>query len=155
MQRERPEPRQPDLLEDFGRFLNGSTLNKTVEQFATVSPYYCGMLRFAQSYPFRRALVSILYCLIFAVLSAMPFGLSTAHWIARTYGIPSLLLFLVAYTVVMTLLFWLVNRVNDAAPTFNLPPGGNLSVGPPIEEAVKDTELSLETIPKTAQSQQK
>jgi hypothetical protein len=102
------------------------------------------MLRFAQSYPFRRGLAGILYCFIFAGLSVIPFGLSTAHWIARSYGILSLLIFLVAYSCGMTLLFWLVNRVNEAAPTFTLPSGGTFSVGLPIEEAVTDTEPTVE-----------
>jgi len=113
------------------------------------------MFKFAQSYPFRRGLVSILYGLIFAGLSVAPFGLSTAHWIARTYGISGLLIFLVAYIAVMTLLFWVVNRVNGAAATFALPPGDAIRVGPPIEETAENADLSLKTALKTAQFRQK
>ncbi|MDX8458166.1 hypothetical protein [Mesorhizobium humile] len=109
---------------------------------------------FKQSYPFRRGLVRLLYGLIFAGLSVAPFGLSTAHWIARSYGNAGLLIFLVVYIAVMALLFWVVNRVNDATPTFT-PPANAIRVGLPIEETVEDTDLSLETALKTAQSRQK
>ncbi|TPI46146.1 hypothetical protein FJW05_14880 [Mesorhizobium sp. B2-9-1] len=126
-----------------------------LEKIAIVSPHYWGMFKFAQSYPFRRGLVGVLYGLIFAGFSVMAFGLSTAHWIARTWGISGLLISLMAYIAVMTLLFWVVNRVNDAAPTFTLPPGDAIRVGPPIEETVENTAVSLETALKTAQFKQK
>ena len=113
------------------------------------------MFKFAQSYPFRRGLAGILYGLIFAGFSVLPLGLSTAHWIARSCGISGLLVSLGAYIAVMTLLFWVVNRVNDAAPTFTLPPAAGIGVGPPIEETVENTDLSLETALKTAQFKQK
>ncbi|WP_320319256.1 hypothetical protein [Mesorhizobium vachelliae] len=110
---------------------------------------------FKQSYPLRRGLVRFLYGLIFAGLSVVPFGLSTAHWIARSFGNGGLLISLVAYIAVMALLFWVVNRVNDAAPTFTLPPGDAIRVGLPIEETVENTDLSLETALKRAQFNQK
>ncbi len=113
------------------------------------------MFKFARSYPFRRGLVRLLYGLIFAGFSVVPFGLSTAHWLARTYGISGLLISLVTYAAVMTLLFWVVNRVNDAAPTFTLPPADAIGVGLPVEETVENTDLSLKTALKTAQFKQK
>jgi len=110
---------------------------------------------FKPSYPLRRGLVRLLYGLIFAGLSVVPFGLSTAHWIARSFGNGGLLISLVAYIGAMVLLFWIVNRVNDATPTFTLPPADAIRVGLPIEETVENTDLSMETALRTAQSRQK
>lgn len=113
------------------------------------------MFKFAQSYPFRRGLVRLLYGLIFAGFSVVPFGLSTAHWLARAYGVSGLLVSLGTYIGVMTLLLWVVNRVNDAAPTLTLTPAAGIGVGLPIEETVENTDLSLEAALKAAQFKQK